>query len=208
MSNIVFANIQSGTLLDDGEHAAITVEVAGVPISFAIPTLEVTSLLTLCVVLAGQAAAVRPGDELQVLEVDDWDVGRTSSGALIVRLQSDNGASLMYRLTAQQGLGLRDAITRATAASAAPADRAPSSLKPSSPETGGDLAALLALGEACRGNPVASRTIDGCLALLAEIDAANDEGRAVYRENLSALLAAATERFASGNVSANEEQPA
>jgi hypothetical protein len=186
MQNAFLAAVRSGMMLGDG-HAAITFEVGDETVNLALPPLELTRLLTLCMGLSAEAARTAGAGEVQVLPVEDWEIGRTESNAVIIRLASEGGASLTYRLGRQQALGLRDGITKATAAP--PRERVHA--QPVQERAAPDLAELVELREQCRDHPAALQLVESCLALLAELDAANDEGRAVYHKNLLELASAA-----------------
>lgn len=186
MQNLPLASVRSGLLLGDGAHAAITFDLGDGPVSLALPAPEVTALLTVCAALAAQAAALSPDGEVPVLQVQDWKIGRTSSQAVVLRLQSDNGASLLYRLTRQQALELRDAMTMATAAPSEPPRTQERQRQPDNAQ----LAELVALRTRVRDNPAALEMVESCVALVRELDAANDEGRAAYFRKMSELVSA------------------
>jgi hypothetical protein len=193
MQNAFVASVRSGALLADGAHAAITFEIGQEPLTLALPAEELTGLLTVCLGLSAQAAAQRDGEAVQVLPVTDWEVGRTAAQAVVIRFSSEDGASLTYRLPQAQAQELRNALTLATAA---PPKEAPLP-SPAPEQRTPDLAELVALRERCGERPAAVQLIDRCLALVAELDAANDEGRAVYQQNLLELVSAASEHLKS-----------
>jgi hypothetical protein len=191
------ASVRSGTILPGGSHAAITFDVGDASVSLAVPVVELTGLLTLCMGLSAQAAAWRGAGEAEVLPVQDWQVGRTTSEAMVLRLSSEGGASLTYRFDRRQALQLRDAITRATA----PPPHDPVRATPHPGHAADDnrlqLLELITLRDQCRDHPAAMDLVDRCLALLVELDAANDEGRAVYERSLLQLVTAAQEHLKS-----------
>jgi hypothetical protein len=187
------ASVRAGTILPGGSHAAITIDVGDATISLAVPVIELAGLLTLCMGLSAQAAASRGAEEAEVLPVEDWQVGRTASEAMLLRLSSESGASLTYRFDRRQALQLRDAITRASAPPPRDLVRATRSLGDADGRL--QLLELIALRDQCRDQPAAMDLVDRCLALLVELDAANDEGRAVYERSLLQLVTAAQEHL-------------
>jgi hypothetical protein len=191
------ASVRAGTLLPGGSHAAITFDVGDASVSLAVPVIELTGLLTLCMGLSAEAAARRGTGEAEILPVEDWQVGRTTSEAMVLRLCSESGASLTYGFDRRQALQLCDAITRASA----PPRRDPARAMPDPAHAAHDsrlqLLELITLRDQCRDHPAAMDLVDHCLALLVEIDAANDEGRAVYERSLLQLVTAAQEHLRS-----------
>jgi hypothetical protein len=207
MQETLVTSVRSGRVVGDGSHAIITFEAAGEAVNIAIPILELSDLLTLCMGLTAQAALQRGA--VQVLPVDDWEIGCTKSRAVVLRLSSESGASLMYRFERQQALELANAVTMAAAAPSREASDTRQFGERAAQESALQLSELTQLREQCRGHPAALDLVDRCVALLAELDAANDEGRAIYRKNLVELASAAREhlRALEGLPSFQLEQP-
>jgi hypothetical protein len=195
MQEALLASVRSGLVAEDGAHAAITFEVGGEALVVALPAPELAGLITLCMGLSARAAVQRGADEVQVLPVDHWEVGRTTSNAMVLRLASDGGASLMFRFDRQQALELRDAVTMATAVPPREPLDARQVRERAAQACALQLAELVQLREQCRDHPAAVDLVDRCVALLADVNAANDEGRAAYYRNLVALVSAAREHL-------------
>jgi hypothetical protein len=200
MQSAFLAQVHSGVLIGAEGHAAITFTLGEEAVSLALASDQLTALLTVCVGLSAEVAARAAPDAVQLLPVSDWQVGRTASQAVVVRFTSAGGASLSYGLARQQALELRDSLTLATAQPPREALHAPAigerMLRPGAEA----LEPLRELRRDHQHEPATVELIDACVALLAELDAANDEGRATFRRNLLALVAAVT-----GHLRASED---
>lgn len=191
--NLPPASLTSGLLIGDGRQAALTFDVDGQALNLVVSTEQLVALMGLCNALASQAQAARP-EELVVVPVADWNVATTSGGSVLLRLASDAGAALCYHLGREQAFDVQDAMGRAVAA--ASRSEAARERQDAGEETpSANLDALDALRGQCDSDPSTLALISRCADFLAQLDAANDEGRDILQENTAAFVDAVKQRL-------------
>lgn len=183
--DLPIASIEHAQLLGGEGHAALTFRVDGGSLTLAFEHQQLVALLSVCSQVAAQVRAGRP-DRVALSPVSDWNVGATGSGAVLVSFTGEEGAQLSYGLSVDQALQLRDAVTRAIVVTAS--GTASATGRFDSPE-------LRQARERWRGEPRALELLDRCTPLLAQLDAANDEGQEILRINTSALIDCVRDRY-------------